>query len=129
MKKIILFAFLTVCLCLCSCKNEQKSVEKQPVKKPQVKLEDNKEMKENKRLIADTLGIEDDHKLIPIQHALVTVNAGKIRKAVQRKNDRDVYLDVVAEDGRNLRILLSKDYSLIAVKNLDTGEWLITSQM
>ena len=127
MKKNILFMLLVACICLSSCKKVQKSDDIQP-KIIQSKKEHNDENMNNKRLIADTLGIEDDHKLIPIQHALVTVNAGKIRKAVQRKNERDVYLDVYTEDGRNLRILLSKDYSLIAVKNLDTGEWLITSQ-
>ena len=128
MKKNILFMLLVACVFLCSCKHEPKPVKKQPDKKQQMKLEDNKDMKKNKSLIAEVLGIDDDNILIPIQYALATVNAGKIRKAVQRKNDRDVYLDVLTEDERDLRILLSKDYSLIAVQNLDTGEWLITSQ-
>ena len=134
MKKRILFALLMLCICLCSRKsiskseNQQPKQQNQPDRPSEIKVEDNKETRSNRKLIVDTLGVNDDNILIPIQYALATVNAGKIRKAVQRKNDRDVYLDVRTEDGRNLRILLSKDYSLIAVQNLDTGEWLITSQ-
>ena len=128
MKKVILFALLVACIFLSSCKHEPKSVKKQPDKKQQMKLEDNKDMRKNKSLIAEALGMEDDYRLEPILKALVFVNAGELRKATCSENDLDIYLDVVAEDGRNLRIFLSKYYSLEDIQNRDTGEWLITSQ-
>ncbi len=134
MKKVIIFVILTVCICLCSCKNISKSVNQQPNqlgqpdRPSQIKVEDNKEMKKNKSLIAEALGREDDYRLETILKALVYVNAGELRKATCSENDLDIYLDVVAEDGRNLRIFLSKYYSLEDIQNRDTGEWLINSQ-
>ncbi len=134
MKKRILFALLMLCICLCSYKsiskseNQQPKQQNQPDRPSQIKVEDNKETRSNRKLIADTLGVNDDNILIPILYALNTVKAGRICKATCTRDDPDVYLDVVSEDGRNLRLYLSQNYSMMDVQNLDTGEWLITSQ-
>ena len=134
MKKRILFALLMLCIYLCSCKSISKSEYQQPKQQNQpdrpseIKVEDNKETRRNRRLIENTIGQKDDDILINILYALNTVNAGELSVATCSKDGPDVYLDVVAEDGRNLRLLLSQNYLLMAVKNLDTGEWLITSQ-
>ena len=134
MKKRILFALLMLCICLCSCKsiskseNQQPKQQNQPDRPSEIKVEDNKETRSNRKLIVDTLGVNDDNILIPILYALNTVKAGRICKATCTRDDPDVYLDVVSEDGRNLRLYLSQNYSMMDVQNLDTGEWLITSQ-
>lgn len=134
MKKRILFALLMLCICLCSRKsiskseNQQPKQQNQPDRPSEIKVEDNKETRRNRRLIEGMIGQKDDDILINILYALNTVNAGELSAATCSKDGPDVYLDVVAEDGRNLRLLLSQNYLLMAVKNLDTGEWLITSQ-
>ncbi len=137
MKRKIVFALLLFCICSSSCKNVVNSGTKQPDKKtrknrierePEIQAEDNKEMRKNKRLISDAIGLEDVDKIESILYACAFVKAGEIRKPTCWKKDSYVYLDVVAEDGRNLRVLLSGDYYFKAVQNRDTGEWLIRSQ-
>ncbi len=85
---------------------------------------------DNRKMIAEALGIEEDHRKIRfILRGLETANAGAIQKAETTQENDFTVLKVVAEDGTNLSVYLTDGYSLNSVKNDDTGEWLVKSEM
>ncbi|MCR4690861.1 MAG: hypothetical protein K5739_05930, partial [Lachnospiraceae bacterium] len=52
------------------------------------------------------------------------------KEQAEEKQENDfTVLKVVAEDGTNLSVYLTDGYSLNSVKNDDTGEWLVKSEM
>ena len=138
MKGRIIFAAMLICACVSACEKKAPIEDDEPVEVDTYEsfTDSEKEIDpeveaNNGALIAKALGIEENHRKIQfILRALDTVNSGKISdaKRIDADNGVDLYLDVVAEDGSNLRIELSKSYSLEGVQNLDTQEWLITSE-
>ena len=83
----------------------------------------------NRKLIAEALSIPEDSRSIRfILGSLKTVGAGKLQTAEAAEENGDKYLNVLAEDGTNYAVLLSRSGSPEGVKNLDTGEWEIRSE-
>ena len=65
-----------------------------------------------------------------VASGLYTAGAGYIQDAelgVNEYGDPELY--VVGEDGTNYRVMLTNGYSLVAIENVDTGEWPVWSEM
>lgn len=83
----------------------------------------------NRTIIAEAVGIEEnDRKMRFILSTLNTISAGQIQSAVADEENGEKVVNLVAEDGTNYCIYLSKSGSVEAVKNLDTGEWPVKSE-
>lgn len=83
----------------------------------------------NRIIIAEAVGIEEnDRKMGFILIALDTIGAGQIQSAEAAEEDGEKVINIVAEDGTNYCIYLSGSGSVEAVKNLDTGEWVVKSE-
>lgn len=86
----------------------------------------------NRKIIADVLGIEADSSQVDITlSALHEINAGKIQSAerVEDAGAKSVQVfNLVAEDGTNYQVWL-KGTMLFGVLNLDTNEWPIASDL
>lgn len=83
----------------------------------------------NRTIIAEAVGIEEnDRKMRFILSTLNTISAGKIQSAEAVEDDGEKAINLVAEDGTNYCIYLSRSGSVEAVKNLDTGEWPVKSE-
>ena len=93
---------------------------------------DEKKMKvdaNNRTIIAEAVGIEEnDRKMRFILNTLNTISAGQIQSAEAAEEDEEELINLVAEDGTNYCIYLSRSGSVEAVKNLDTGEWPVKSE-
>lgn len=84
--------------------------------------------KENRRILAKALGkFEKSSSVSNIIGFLDVINAGKLQSAKAGKNGDDPFLDIVAEDGTNYHILLSRGGNVEAIQNVDTGEWVVQS--
>ena len=83
----------------------------------------------NRTIIAEALGIDEESRNIRfLLSSLNTIGAGQIQKAEKgNENGEDVLL-VVAEDNTNYCIYLTGSGKVDAVRNMDTGDWVITSQ-
>lgn len=92
--------------------------------------EETEEMSDNNRtIIAEALGVDENSRSLRFHlYALNEVNAGEIKSAVAGSDGNDKYIEVVAEDDTVYRIYLSGSGSVDAVKNMDTGEWPISSE-
>lgn len=78
----------------------------------------------NRTIIAEALDIEEnDRNMRFILSTLNTISAGQIQSAEAAEEDGEKVINLVAEDGTNYCIYLSKSGSVEAVKNLDTGQW------
>lgn len=83
----------------------------------------------NRTIMAEAVGIEEnDRKMRFILSTLNTISAGQIQSAVADEENGEKVVNLVAEDGTNYCIYLSKSGSVEAVKNLDTGEWPVKSE-
>ncbi len=83
----------------------------------------------NRTIIAEAIGIEEnDRKMRFILSTLNTISVGLIQSAEAAEDDGEKVINLVAEDGTNYCIYLSRSGSVEAVKNLDTGEWPVKSE-
>lgn len=83
----------------------------------------------NRTIIAEAVGIEEnDRNMRFILNTLNTISAGWIQSAEAAEKDGEKMINIVAEDGTNYCIYLSRRGSVEAVKNLDTGEWPVKSE-
>ncbi|MBR3524721.1 MAG: hypothetical protein IKO11_02645 [Lachnospiraceae bacterium] len=83
---------------------------------------------QNRKMIAEALGIDESSRNIRfILAGLKQINAGTLKSAEAAEENGEKRLNVVAEDGTNYCIYLSRSGSLDAIKNTDTGEWPIRS--
>lgn len=83
----------------------------------------------NRTMIAEALGIAEDSRSIRfILSSLDTIGAGQIQSAESVEADGGKAIDLVAEDGTNYRIYLTRSGGVDSVKDLDTGEWPIRSE-
>lgn len=94
--------------------------------------EDTEKMKvdaNNRTIIAEAVGIEENDRTMRfILSTLDTISAGQIQSAETAEEDGEKVINLVAEDGTNYCIYLSRSGSIEAVKNLDTGEWPVKSE-
>lgn len=82
----------------------------------------------NERMIMDALNTDNRDDVSTIISALDSIKAGNIQRATPSTENSDKVLDVVSEDGAKYRIYLTKNLTVEAVKNMDTGDWVITSE-
>lgn len=83
----------------------------------------------NRIILAEALGWHDNNPSLKyfIAH-LRNIEAGKIQSAERFESDNDKYLKVIAEDGTEFWILLTSGDSVDAIKNVNTGEWVVQSR-
>lgn len=93
-----------------------------------IEMEDSEMDEANKALIAEALGIESDSRSMrTIISGLKTIGAGTIKSAEAGNDNGQDILIVVAEDDTQYYIHLTGSGNLDCVKNVTTGEWVITS--
>lgn len=83
----------------------------------------------NRTIIAEALGVEEENRNIRfILNSLNTIGTGKVQSADATEIDGEKVINLIAEDGTEYRIYLSRRGSVEAIKNLDTGEWPVQSK-
>lgn len=83
---------------------------------------------ENTVIIAKVLGIDEDARSLPyIIKSLEDLDLGAIKSAKLEEDNGQKILNLVMESGRNIRVYLTSNYTVDAVKDLDTGVYLKTS--
>lgn len=83
---------------------------------------------DNRATIANALGIEENDRSIRfILAGLDAIEVGKIIQAEKLEENGETVLDIVSEDKTNYRIYLSQNGSIEAIKNTDSGEWVVES--
>lgn len=136
MKKWIASLGLIMLFCLSACDNKSDivvndgSIDKEFGNSTDWDEEETEVDINNRTIIAEVLGVEEDSRNIRfILRTLNTIKVGKIQSAETDEIDGEKVINLVAEDGTNYRIYLSKSGSIEAVKNLDNAEWPIQSKM
>lgn len=82
----------------------------------------------NAAVVMDALNVKDKKEVDTIINALNTISAGNIISATPSTENGEKVLDIVSENGAKYRFYLTKSLTVEAVKNTDTGEWVITSE-
>ena len=82
-------------------------------------------------MIAEALGVDENSRNIKYIIAFLnSLDAGVISDVEFNENEQNMMTIVFkAEDGTNYKMYLSLSGSPMEVKNLDTGDWPITSEM
>lgn len=85
----------------------------------------------NRKMIAEALGVDENSRNIKFIIAFLnSLDAGVISDVEFNENEQNRMTIVFkAEDGTNYKMYLSLSGSPMEVKNLDTGDWPITSEM
>ena len=85
----------------------------------------------NRKMIAEALEVDENSRNIKFIIAFLnSLDAGVISDAEFNENEQNRMTIVFkAEDGTNYKMYLSLSGSPMEVKNLDTGDWPITSEM
>lgn len=118
---LLLCALIMIVTSLCACGNNER---RPPVSVTHCGFDG---ITLNERMIMDALNTDDCDDISTIVSALNSVKAGNIKSATPSTENNDKVLDVVSEDGAKYRIYLTGNLTVEAVKNMDTGEWVITS--
>lgn len=119
---LLLCALIMVVTSLCACGNNESN--------PSISVPDCgfDGVTLNERMIMDALNTDNRDDVSTIISALDSIKAGNIQRATPSTENSDKVLDVVSEDGAKYRIYLTKNLAVEAVKNMDTGDWVITSE-
>lgn len=119
---LLLCALIMVVTSLCACGNNESN--------PSISVPDCgfDGVTLNERMIMDALNTDNRDDVSTIISALDSIKAGNIKRATPSTENSDKVLDVVSEDGAKYRIYLTKNLAVEAVKNMDTGDWVITSE-
>lgn len=119
---LLLCALIMVVTSLCACGNNESN--------PSISVPDCgfDGVTLNERMIMDALNTDNRDNVSTIISALDSIKAGNIKRATPSTENSDKVLDVVSEDGAKYRIYLTKNLAVEAVKNMDTGDWVITSE-
>lgn len=119
---LLLCALIMVVTSLCACGNNESN--------PSISVPDCgfDGVTLNERMIMDALNTDNRDDVSTIISALDSIKAGNIQRATPSTENSDKVLDVVSEDGAKYRIYLTKNLTVEAVKNMDTGDWVITSE-
>ena len=118
---LLLCALIMIVTSLCACGNNESN--------PSISVPDCgfDGVTLNESMIMDALNTDNRDDVSTIISALDSIKAGNIKSATQSTENNDKVLDVVSEDGAKYRIYLTGNLTVEAVKNMDTGEWVITS--
>lgn len=88
----------------------------------------------NRELFAEVLSLPADAgQLDRLMAALDYLETGDLQSAELVSEDdpllypNNYFLYFVAEDGTNYRMIITEHFSIEAVQNVDTGEWVMTS--
>lgn len=119
---LLLCALIMVVTSLCACGNNESN--------PSISVPDCgfDGVTLNERMIMDALNTDNRDDVSTIISALDSIKAGNIKSATPSTENNDKVLDVVSEDGAKYRIYLTKNLTVEAVKNMATGDWVITSE-
>ena len=119
---LLLCALIMVVTSLCACSNNESN--------PSISVPDCgfDGVTLNERMIMDALNTNNRDDISTIISALDSIKAGNIISATPSTENSDKVLDIVSEDGAKYRIYLTKNLAVEAVKNMDTGDWVITSE-
>ncbi len=137
MKKTII-ALTLAALCLFSaCGSRENAAKQENVPDDQSNISVESDMMEsevseversNRAIIADALGADENARSIRfIMNSLNTINVGRIQSAELTQENGEAVLDLITEDQKNYRIYLTGSKKVDSIKDLTTGEWLITS--
>lgn len=103
--------------------------DKPDIDKEQVESLTYEENEINRTIIAEALGVEENNTNIRfILSSLDVINAGQIQSAKLTEIDGEKVINIVAEDGTDYRMYLSRSGTVVAVENLTTSEWPIRSE-
>ena len=119
---LLLCALIMVVTSLCACGNNESN--------PSISVPDCgfDGVTLNESMIMDALNTDNRDDVSTIISALDSIKAGNIISATPSTENSDKVLDIVSEDGAKYRIYLTKNLAVEAVKNMDTGDWVITSE-
>ena len=119
---LLLCALIMVVTSLCACSNNESN--------PSISVPDCgfDGVTLNERMIMDALNTNNRDDISTIISALDSIKAGNIISATPSTENGEKVLDIVSENGAKYRIYLTKSLTVEAVKNTDTGEWVITSE-
>lgn len=120
---LLLCALIMAVTSLCACGNNKES--NPSISVPDCGIDG---VTLNERMIMDALNTDNRDDVSTIISALDSIKAGNIQRATPSTENSDKVLDVVSEDGAKYRIYLTKNLAVEAVKNMDTGDWVITSE-
>lgn len=138
MKECIIALALAAICCLnaCGSKGTAKELENTPDNQSNMntaaavtEAEESEMEINNRTLIANALGVDENARNMRfIMNSLKAINVGWIQTAeLTQENGEDV-LDITTKDQMNYRIYLSSSKKVDAIKDLSSGEWLITSE-
>ena len=119
---LLLCALIMVVTSLCACGNNESN--------PSISVPDCgfDGVTLNERMIMDALNTNNRDDISIIISTLDSIKAGNIISATPSTENGEKVLDIVSENGSKYRIYLTKSLTVEAVKNTDTGEWVITSE-
>lgn len=129
-KTLTLMIVMMMCISfLAACKKDVKTeLPEEPAETVTTAEADPDTDEHNRQVFAEAMGWAEDNRKLQFYISICnTINAGKIQSAEPGQEDIDKIIDVVSEDGTNYRFYLSGSDSIMAVKNVDTGEWPVTS--
>ena len=125
MKRVCIFlcALIMAVTSLCACGNNKES--NLSINVPNCGFDG---ITLNERMIMDVLNTDNRDDVSTIISALDSIKAGNIKGATPSTENGEKVLDIVSENGAKYRIYLTKNLAVEAVKNTDTGEWVIISE-
>ena len=131
-KWFVVFSLIILC-CMSACSNasvyNEDKEKKLEIAEQVVSVEEEKEVDAiNRIIIAEALSVDENSRNVRfILRSLNTIGAGQVQNVEIIEVDGQKVIDLVAEDGTNYQIYLTKSESVEAVKNVATGEWPIQS--
>ena len=129
-KTITLITVTMMCISfLAACKKEEKTtLPEAPAETAATSERDPDTDEHNRQVFAEAMGWDEDTTKLQYYIGICnTIDTGKIQSAVPGQESVDKIIDVVSEDGTNYRFYLSGSDSIMAVKNVDTGDWPVMS--
>ncbi len=131
-------ATLIICVFLCACGTKATTtIEPEQANKNEADLEistyveseESEVEASNRTIIAEALGVEENQRNIKfILGHLNTIGVVQVTKAELAEENGEAVLDLESDNQKKYRVYLSGSGSVEAIKDLDTGEWLIKSE-
>ena len=134
MKNSVISLVVIALCCLAGCYRSTPNIEEQdninqssiPVA---VETIDSATESHNRTLIANALLLDEGARSVNfILKSFVAIEAGKLQSAELVQENGENMLDIISESQHKYRIFLSGNNTVEAIKDITTGEWLITSE-
>lgn len=133
MKKLIVVFVFSVLCCLYGCKAEDSVADSTNAESDNSTVsmpggEGADVYEANRSIIAHALNIDENERCLRfILNCLNTIDVGQLQEAELVTENGEKALVVVAAKKTNYQVYLTQGNSVEAVKDLDTGEWLVQS--